>query len=86
MFSKLIQMAVFLVVQCIILKLDYVKKIYLGLQSQWDYFMHWLLSLGVWALEICFNLTAFQQFIYMTGGDSSYFVDKGWLFGQFLPE
>ena len=27
---------------------------------------------------------AFQQFIFMTGGDSSYFVDKGWLFGAIL--
>ena len=27
---------------------------------------------------------AFQQFIFITGGDSSYFVDKGWLFGSIL--
>ena len=27
---------------------------------------------------------AFQQFIFITGGDSSYFSDKGWLFGSIL--
>ena len=27
---------------------------------------------------------AFQQFIFITGGDSSYFLDKGWLFGSIL--
>ena len=27
---------------------------------------------------------AFQQFIFITGGDASYFLDKGWLFGSIL--
>ena len=27
---------------------------------------------------------AFQQFIFITGGDTSFFVDKGWVFGAFL--
>ena len=27
---------------------------------------------------------AFQQFIFITGGDSSFFADKGWLFGSIL--
>jgi AGCS family alanine or glycine:cation symporter len=27
---------------------------------------------------------AFQQFIFITGGEASYFVDKGWLFGSIL--
>jgi AGCS family alanine or glycine:cation symporter len=27
---------------------------------------------------------AFQQFIFMTGGDTSFFADKGWLFGSLL--
>ncbi len=27
---------------------------------------------------------AFQQFIFITGGDASFFVDKGWLFGSLL--
>ena len=27
---------------------------------------------------------AFQQFVFITGGDLSFFLDKGWLFGTFL--
>ncbi|GJM13390.1 MAG: alanine glycine permease [Pseudohongiella sp.] len=27
---------------------------------------------------------AFQQFVFVTGGSESFFVDKGWLFGSFL--
>ena len=27
---------------------------------------------------------AFQQFIFITGGDASFFIDKGWLFGVIL--
>ena len=27
---------------------------------------------------------AFQQFIFITGGEASYFFDKGWLFGTIL--
>jgi len=27
---------------------------------------------------------AFQQFVFITGGDTSFFIDKGWLFGSIL--